>query len=71
MKDLNFLYVLCFYTSPVFINIFSVDSFCGTSTFRCGGNLCIPQSWVCDDQADCPNASDEMNCRKFVKSLIS
>ncbi|ELU00589.1 hypothetical protein CAPTEDRAFT_221969 [Capitella teleta] len=35
---------------------------CGTGSYKCGDNECIPNRWVCDGRADCSNLSDEINC---------
>lgn len=40
---------------------------CGGSQFQCRSDgECIPQSWVCDDEEDCDDGSDEhQQCRKL------
>lgn len=36
---------------------------CGPDRFHCVKNdRCIPESWVCDKERDCPDASDELKC---------
>ncbi len=35
---------------------------CGLSEFSCGSGQCINESWQCDGDNDCDNASDEANC---------
>ena len=33
--------------------------------FQCQSGQCIPSRWFCDDESDCPDASDEpTNCGK-------
>ncbi|XP_060080729.1 low-density lipoprotein receptor-like [Ylistrum balloti] len=45
-------------------NIFPFTEYraCKSEEFNCGNNtLCIPISWKCDQDADCPNQLDEAN----------
>lgn len=35
---------------------------CSSSEFRCSAGQCVPQSYVCDGEGDCPDSSDEANC---------
>ena len=36
---------------------------CKRDEFRCAMNAeCIPKSWVCDEEIDCPGGSDEKHC---------
>jgi hypothetical protein len=41
---------------------------CPVGHFECGGShkvlLCIPQSANCNGKRECPDGSDEFNCRK-------
>ena len=39
---------------------------CPTNTFSCGGQVCIPQNWVCDGMEDCSDGRDEINCNKTI-----
>lgn len=32
---------------------------CSPNEFQCNNSMCIPQLWVCDNQADCEDHSDE------------
>ena len=32
---------------------------CGSEEFRCSSSLCIPVSWQCDGEIDCPGGLDE------------
>jgi len=32
---------------------------CSPNEFQCNNSVCIPQLWVCDNQADCEDHSDE------------
>ena len=32
---------------------------CKQGEFKCGIGYCIPDSWVCDGQSDCPDDLDE------------
>jgi hypothetical protein len=35
---------------------------CGQADFVCGDGGTIPADWVCDNEADCQDSSDEANC---------
>ncbi|CAM2104988.1 unnamed protein product [Caretta caretta] len=37
---------------------------CGRYEFRCGSGECTPRGWVCDDEADCLDGSDELVCNR-------
>ncbi|XP_062814298.1 low-density lipoprotein receptor-related protein 10 [Anolis carolinensis] len=48
---------------------------CQPGNFRCHDGRCIYESWVCDGQADCIDASDESDCtyvlpRKVVTATV-
>ncbi|XP_077864941.1 uncharacterized protein LOC144350705 [Saccoglossus kowalevskii] len=43
------------------INIFFAECYFSTD-FLCDFNLCIPDNWVCDGQADCNDGTDEADC---------
>lgn len=33
--------------------------------FRCKSGKCIPLSWRCDHDEDCPDGDDEFDCSKL------
>ncbi|XP_047991300.1 CD320 antigen-like isoform X3 [Leguminivora glycinivorella] len=35
---------------------------CPKGQFECGRGFCIPESWTCDGQEDCPRGEDEKSC---------
>ncbi|KAM9163493.1 LOW QUALITY PROTEIN: SCO-spondin-like [Pangshura tecta] len=37
---------------------------CGRYEFHCGSGECRPRGWVCDDEADCLDGSDELVCNR-------
>lgn len=41
---------------------------CDNSHFQClSDGECIPDVWVCDDEEDCEDGSDErQHCRKYI-----
>lgn len=40
------------------------------SQFKCADETCVPISWHCDGDADCKDGSDEVNCRKYHRSIL-
>ena len=38
---------------------------CDSNKHRCPSGRCISVSWVCDQEDDCGDGSDEQGCRKF------
>ena len=42
--------------------IFSIAVGCTDIEFTCPNEQCIPIRWVCDDDNDCGDFSDEANC---------
>lgn len=37
---------------------------CTEDQFECSNGLCVPLNWVCDNDNDCKDYSDEFNCTK-------
>ena len=46
--------------------MFAENVSCTQDTFPCGSGDCVPLSSVCDFNNDCFDASDELNCGKFM-----
>ncbi|XP_060104212.1 SCO-spondin-like [Heteronotia binoei] len=38
---------------------------CGQYEFHCHSGECQPRGWMCDDEADCLDGSDELNCSRL------
>ena len=39
---------------------------CKADEFKCNSsNVCISQRWVCDQDPDCTDQSDELNCSMY------
>ena len=41
---------------------------CNSGQFTCSNGICIPESWVCDNEIDCDSGADEAEC-DVTKSL--
>jgi hypothetical protein len=40
---------------------------CNTTTaFKCRDQTCISKGYLCDNENDCPDGSDEVNCNTFT-----
>uniref|UniRef100_A0A8C5DGW1 Low density lipoprotein receptor-related protein 12 n=1 Tax=Gouania willdenowi TaxID=441366 RepID=A0A8C5DGW1_GOUWI len=44
--------------------------FCQPGNFHCKNNRCVFESWVCDAQDDCGDASDEESCPVVVPTRV-
>lgn len=46
---------------------------CSSEEFTCrsGTGTCIPLAWMCDQNRDCPDGSDEMSCSKYHLLFIT
>ena len=43
---------------------------CGFGLFTCSDESCIPQTYICDGNNDCPCAEDEKSCKCDVSDLL-
>ena len=41
---------------------FEDNQVCSTYQVSCKSGGCIPKTWVCDGEQDCPDESDEIGC---------
>ncbi|XP_015924680.1 very low-density lipoprotein receptor isoform X1 [Parasteatoda tepidariorum] len=48
----------------LFLALFTIQvkGQCSSHHFQCRSNKCIPISWQCDEENDCGDGSDELNC---------
>ena len=44
----------------------TVNSVCAAGKWQCEDTTCIDKSSLCDGQADCPGAEDELACSKSL-----
>lgn len=44
----------------------SIDHTCSPDSFMCANTLCIPGTWVCNEQNDCGDNSDEVFTSFFL-----
>ena len=47
---------MCF----VIVDCDGTDTLCLNGTNRYSGTQCVPLNWVCDEEADCTDGSDEV-----------
>ncbi|XP_075117575.1 SCO-spondin-like [Leptodactylus fuscus] len=51
-------------TPPGTSNYTSGDRGCSRYEFQCGSGECRPRGWLCDNEVDCMDASDEQDCNR-------
>ena len=58
----------CLHVTLKAITLFvvSADWKCSKFYWKCQNGICISKDYVCDDEDDCGDGSDERNCRKLV-----
>ena len=47
----------------------SADGSCEPDQFRCGNGKCILNYYRCDNDTDCEDGSDELNCGKYLRRV--
>ena len=52
----TYSHTLCF----VIVDCDGTDTLCLNGTNRYSGTQCVPLNWVCDEEADCTDGSDEV-----------
>ena len=56
----------------IIFNFVSLGKNCRSDQFSCRDeSFCIPNSWKCDQANDCPDASDEDGCCKFLAIKVN
>ncbi|KPM03481.1 low-density lipoprotein receptor-like protein 1 [Sarcoptes scabiei] len=64
--------MLNFHMSIFIKELAPVQSACSINEFECYlSEKCIPLSMRCDGVIDCPNKSDEEDCRRFPLCILS
>ena len=58
--------VFSLYQVCVSLSLHPVAQVCPPNQFECGNGQCIDASKKCDLQFDCSDASDELDCRKYL-----
>ena len=49
----------------------SLHTAVGPDQFCCDTGLCLPSEMRCDNSRDCPDLSDETNCRRYIQAALS
>jgi len=58
--------------SCTFITAMRPENGCHVHEFQCGARGgCIPDTWKCDGQSDCEDASDETRCSKWMEHTFN
>lgn len=61
-----------FFSSPRHhVSSLSAPKQCTSTEFRCRNGQCMSFSFVCDDEADCDDGSDEASCPPVTCSALS
>ena len=45
-----------------YIDFVALSAFCKDGEFQCDYGQCINGDWKCDNDTDCKDGSDEVNC---------
>lgn len=56
---------------PLCLNV-PAESTCSPDQFQCKATMhCISKLWVCDEDPDCADGSDEANCGEWPQLLFT
>lgn len=59
-------FLICSHTHPA--SLPTAESTCSPDQFQCKASMhCISKLWVCDEDPDCADGSDEANCGELWK----
>jgi len=65
VRNLRFVYQVK--QSESFLCMLCLYAACSSDEFQCKNSRdCIPVTWVCDEENDCEDSSDEQNCRELL-----